>query len=694
MAAPTAQTVRGRFEGGEFRHRGVLSRFFKRNDRFFVNTEGADGRLADFEVKYTFGVAPLQQYLIETSGGRLQALNIAWDISEKRWFHLLPDEKTPPGDVLHWTGRYQTANTMCLVCHTTRFEKRYDPVTDTFASRWAEPNVSCQACHGPGDRHVQWETSLRGAGTPSPFPPKEPHGLTVDIKGATPRRRTEFCAPCHSRRSELAASPAPGEPLLDNFLPSLLVQGLYHADGQQREEVYVDGSFRQSLMFQKGVTCTNCHNPHNGRLRLPGNGVCLQCHRSDPNPTFPSAVGNFDTPAHHFHRQGSTGAQCAPCHMPATTYMRIQSRPDHSIRIPRPDLSVKTGTPNACTNCHTDRSAKWASEAVIRWYGPQRRQGTHFGEAFTAARAGDPSGKEALARIIRNRQSPAIVRASALSELRHDPETGAAWRIQATGDPDPEVRTAAVDSMEGLPSVQRAHVLGPLLRDPVRAVRITAARNLSSLPADQLDAKLRPAFDAALAEYVAAQNVALDMPGAHFNLAVVYENTGRRDLAEQHYLGALRIDPDFTPARANLAGLYAASSRNADAERVLVQGLDRMPQQGDLQYSLGLLLAEEKRMSEAVAALGKAARLLPDRANVHYNYGLALQQLGRSGPAEAALITAQRLNPDDPAMPYALAILYLQTGRRARALEWAEKLRSLRPADPQVNRLIAGLREK
>ncbi len=691
MALPTAETVRGNFSNTSFTDRGVTARFFKRGEKFFVNIEGEDGKPSDFEIKYTFGLEPLQQYLIELPRGRLQPLTIAWDGPNRKWFHLYPNEKAPPGDVLHWTGRYQTANTMCLVCHTTDYEKRYDSGTDTFASRWAEDNVSCQACHGPGDRHVEWETKLRGAGEKPP-PPKEPHALTVDTRGADARRRTELCAPCHLRRSELTPRPAPGEPVLDNYLPSLLVDRLYYPDGQQLEEVYVDGSFRQSLMFQRGVTCTNCHNAHTGKLKLPGNAACIQCHKPDPNPSFPTAAGNFDSPKHHFHKEGSKGALCVTCHMPARPYMGIQLRPDHSIRIPRPDLAVKIGVPDACTTCHVGKKPQWSSDAVVKWYGPVRKQGTHYGEAFAAARAGDPSGNPALAQLIANRGMPGIVRASALEQLRGVPDTGAAERIKAARDPDAEVRAAAASALEGLSASQRIEALTPLLTDPVRAVRVTAARTLSFVPVDQLGAAARPAFEAALQEYIGTQAFALDMPGAHLNLAVVYENTGRTALAEQHYLEALKIDPDFTPSRANLARLYNAASRNTDAVRVLTEGLERLPQLGELQYSLGLLLAEEKRMKEATEALGKAAKLLPGRASVHYNYGLALQQTGQSGPAEKALLEAQRLDPADPTVPYALAVFYAQQGHRERALQWAETLLALRPGDPQVIAFVARLR--
>jgi tetratricopeptide (TPR) repeat protein len=693
MATPSADSVRGDFNNAQFKHQGVTSRFFKRDDKYFVRTDGPDGKLADFEIAYTFGVAPLQQYLIAMPGGRLQPLQIAWDSDRKRWFHLLPREKAPPGDVLHWTGRYQTGNTMCIVCHTTAFEKRYDAATDTFDSHWQEINVSCQSCHGPGERHLQW-AHLRKEGKAAPDVAGERYGIGVTLQAAAAQQQVEVCAPCHSRRSELTALPVPGQPLLDNYLPSLLTEGRYHADGQQLDEVYVDGSYRQSKMYRMGVACSHCHNPHTGKLKLAGNAVCLQCHAPQANPAFPSAAGNFDASAHHHHKDGSTGASCVGCHMPAKAYMQVQPRPDHSLRVPRPDLTVKIGTPNACSGCHADKPAQWAADKVAQWYGTQRRQGAHFGETLALARAGRTQAADALAKLVADAQQPAIVRATALAALRGGGSTAMSARIDATRDASPQVRAAAADSYESAPAAQRQYALAPLLRDPVRAVRIAAARSLSSLPPGQIDAANRPAFDAALAEYIAAQNASLDMPGAHLNLGVVYENTGHADLAESHYLGALKIDPDFTPARANLARFYNAASRNADAERVLKEGLRRVPDIGELQYSLGLLLAEEKRLPEAAAALGKATQLMPERARVHYNLGLAQQQLGRREAAQAALLTAQRLEPRDAATAHALAILYAQNGDHAKALEWAERFLALAPADPDARRLVASLRRE
>jgi predicted CXXCH cytochrome family protein len=684
MAAPTAQTVRGNFDDTQFRHQGVTTRFFRRGDKYMVHTEGPDGRMADFEVAYTFGYEPLQQYLIGTGNGRLQPLQIAWNTREGRWFHLLANEKAPPGDVLHWTGRYQTANTMCISCHTTGFEKRYDAQADAFESRWTEVNVSCQSCHGPGSRHAEW-ARLQAAGQAQA--PIKRHGLTADLK--TPKAQVEVCAACHSRRSELTAVPVPGEPHLDHYLPSLLREGLYHADGQQLDEVFVVGSFRQSKMYRMGVACTDCHDPHGAKPRLPGNALCLQCHDTKANPAFPSAAGSYDTPQHHHHAAGTAGAQCTACHMPAKNYMVVQPRPDHSMRIPRPDLSVTLGTPNACNQCHADKSAQWAADAVTAWFSTPKRP-PHYGEVFAAARRGQRVAAP-LAALAADAAQPAIVRATAL-ELLAGQAAGVDERIAAARDADAEVRAAAAASLEDLAASLRVPTLAPLLKDPVRAVRIAAARSLASLPAEQFDLPTRAAFDAAVAEYVAAQTLSLDMPGPNLNLGVLYARTGRDAEAEAAYKSALKIDPDFTPARANLAQFYAERGRLPQAEQVLREALQRQPGIGELQYSLGLLLAEQQRLSEAADALDKAAKLLPQRARAHYNLGLARQQLGQPKPAEAALRKARELDPDDPSVAYALAVFYAQQNRRADALREAEALQRLNPGDPQVQQLLQRLR--
>ncbi|MGD8619395.1 MAG: multiheme c-type cytochrome, partial [Gammaproteobacteria bacterium] len=379
MQAASEETVLGDFDNASLLHFGVTTSFYRKDGRFMVRTEGPDGKLQDYEIKYTFGAVPLQQYLIEFPGGRMQALGLAWDSRPEaqggqRWFPLYPDEEISHDDELHWTRPSHNWNSMCAECHSTHLEKNYDPVTRTFSTTWSEVDVSCEACHGPGSDHVAWAERKPGwkqldTGKGLAITLDERRGIQWKTDPETgkpvrsePRgseREIEMCARCHARRSPISSAYVHGEPLLDHYLPRLLEEGMYYPDGQIDDEVYVYGSFIQSRMYHAGVTCSDCHEPHSSALRVPGNGVCLQCHQAD----------KYDRPGHHFHKPQSAGGSCAECHMPPKTYMVVDPRHDHSMRIPRPDLSVKLGTPNACNNCHKDKDAGWADKQVRGWYG-------------------------------------------------------------------------------------------------------------------------------------------------------------------------------------------------------------------------------------------------------------------------------------------------------------------------------------
>ena len=357
MQEATPETVLGDFGDVTFTDHGVTTRFFLRDGGYWVGAEGPDGQAADFEVAYTFGVAPLQQYLVALPGGRLQSFPIAWDTAAGRWFDLSP-ERVGPEDPFHWTGPYQNWNLMCAGCHSTGLRKNYDPDSRTYQTTWSVIDVGCQACHGPGEDHQAWAGGDRPAGEPG-------LGLRVDFRGRNAAYEVDQCAACHARRFPVSETPVAGEPLLDHFVPETLREGLYHPDGQILDEVYEYGSFVQSRMYAEGVACSDCHDPHSLDLGTAGNAVCTACHQPqvpDRFPTLNAAV--YDTPAHHFHEAGSPGAECVGCHMPERTYMQVDPRRDHSFRPPRPDLSVATGSPNACNACHTDRTAAWAAESI------------------------------------------------------------------------------------------------------------------------------------------------------------------------------------------------------------------------------------------------------------------------------------------------------------------------------------------
>lgn len=685
------RSVLGDFSGTTFSYFGDTSRFFKRDGRYLVTTAGPDGEPHDYEIKYTFGIDPLQQYLIEFPGGRLQSLSIAWDTRPEteggqRWFHLYPDQEIQPGDPLHWTGPYQNWNGMCAECHSTNLVKAYDATHQRYQTHWSEVNVSCQACHGPGSAHLEWARQKEQGIEVG----RLTNGLLSVPLSTTESTGIEGCARCHARRRQVTAENRIDRPFLDNYLPATLRPGLYFADGQIQDEVYVYGSFLQSRMHQAGVVCADCHDPHSAQLKASGNAVCTQCHQSTGNPRFAGLRNKtYDGSDHHFHPAGSAGAQCVNCHMPARTYMLVDPRRDHSFRIPRPDLSAKLNSPNACNQCHTNQSASWAASTIAQWYGPDRRREQHYGEVFALARSGDARAIPKLIALLSDLSQPAIVRATAVAFLTPGDLPQFQAILDAAYDQDPLIQASAIPALNSLPPRQKAKAAGPLLEASSLAVRTEAARVLGSVSPELLSAPQRLRLKETLNVYRATQLATSDViPGAHLNLAVLAAGRGQPQQSEQHYLNAIALDPYFLPARINLGNLYNALRRNREAVQVFRDGIVLSPDEGELHYSLGLILAEEKQLEAAVISLARASELLPDRTRVHYNHALALQHLDRPADAESALTRAYQTNPEDPEVLQALVILYAQQRKWDEAIVYARQIVKLFPNASGANQTL------
>jgi len=575
--------------------------FSQRDGRFYVETDGAE-----HEIQYVFGVEPLQQYLIETDRGHIQTLQLSWDTEKKRWFMA--------NDDFHWTSSQFNWNMMCAECHSTNLQKNYDEKSRSYNTTWTEIDVSCQACHGPGSRHVD--------------KPQEPYRIKSEI---------DACARCHSRRTIVSGEYEHNKPFMDHYAPALLEERLYFPDGQIKDEVYVYGSFIQTKKYKAGVTCTNCHDPHTARLKFSGNALCAQCHQEKPPEAFKTLTAKlYDTPKHHFHK--SEPIRCVDCHMPARKYMVVDPRRDHSFRVPRPDLSVKLGTPNSCNVCHADKTAQWAADAVEKWYPDSEKRGAHFGEALATGKG--------LRELALDKEQPAIARATAIRRLPPIPEL--------LKDDDPIVRAAAIAAFDGRPNPA---LLRPLLKDPIRGVRVEAARVLT----EDLD------------EFRRRQAAQIERPEAHLNLGVMHERLGDPKAAEREYLEAISLDGDFLPVRFNLTNLLNAQGRNAEAEKQLRAILKRAPRNGEAHYSMGLLLVEMRRPGEAVTHLAEAAARLK-RARASYNYGLLLLQLRRARDAEAAFLNALRIAARDPDTLKVLVGFYTQREEWKKALPYAERL--------------------
>ncbi len=684
MEIASDSTVLGDFNNAIFRSGGLTARFYKKDGRFFVNTEGPGGEPGDFEVAYTFGFEPLQQYLVPFPGGRLQALTIAWNTERKEWFSLYPGQSIPPSDWLHWTRNAQNWNGMCAECHSTNLVKNYHATTKTFETTWSEIDVSCEACHGPGSRHVAWAEL-----PPMARPATDNYGLVLKTVGLNASDQVELCAPCHSRRTELGDYDHSKTRLMDEFVPALLEENLYYPDGQIREEVYEYASFAQSKMFKNGVRCSDCHDVHGLKLVKDGNALCLQCHQAEV----------YDSYDHHFHKKEyegkpSPGHLCVKCHMPERPYMVVDWRADHSLRVPRPDLTRFIGVPNACSQsgCHDDKPESWSAEHYAKWYGIARKP--HYGTTIAAGRAGRPEARDELIRLAADPLYPAIVRATALSLLEQYPcdESTAAFN-RALSDEDALIRYTAVDRVNTDDEKVLKELVAPLLFDPVRAVRMQAAVRLAGLPEGLFKLYQREALEKSVSEYVTAMTYSLDFAFAGHNLGNLYVRLNDPKRAEEYYRTAIAIDDLFYPAKANLAVLYNSQGRNAEAEKLLRQILDAYPDQYDTAYSLGLLLAEMNRFDQAVDFLGRAARGMPDRARVFYNLGLTCQRLERFDDAERALQRAAELEPTNFDFLYALADHFVRRGEFRKALPVAERMQKARPADPATREINTRIRD-
>jgi len=674
-------TVLGDFNDARFTLHGITSRFYTEDGRYFVHTNGPGGEMGDFEITHTFGWYPLQQYLVPFPGGRLQTLHIAWDSRDNRWFRVPPEGPVDPDDWLYWTNAAQNWNGMCAQCHSTNLKKNYDPETDSYSTTWSDIDVGCEACHGPGSKHVEWAQMPEMARSQAVN-----FDLLKQTSDISSREQVELCAPCHSRRGAIADYTHVETDLLDKFLPSLLTEDLYFADGQILEEVYVYGSFTQSKMYRHEVRCGDCHNVHSIKLVKQGNDLCLQCHRA----------AQYDTSEHHFHKpEGGpgepiksadgeilfpvgSGAQCVQCHMPGRFYMGVDYRPDHSFRIPDPSLDAVLGSPDACLRCHVDQEPTWSQQTIREWYGPGRAP--HYGNIIASGRRGDADAGKQLVRLAADPLYPVIVRATALSLLVNYPgeETIQAMEI-ALMDEEARIRRTAVESID-LPDKEKlAKQLAPMLYDPIGNVRIEAARRLAGEMSEYLNTDQQLVFQTVLHEFEQAMTYAADFSHARFNLANLYAELDRPEDAIRQFEAAIRIDDQFYPAKVNLSLVYNQLGQNDEAEKLLREVVAQQPALYDVTYSLGLLLVEMQKYREAVGFLEKAAMGLPDRARIHYNLGLLYQLLQDMRRAESELKAALALEPGSLEFQYGLADHYLKRGMFEHARPIVERMISMHP---------------
>ena len=706
MQIPGPETITANFNNTTFTHFGVTTTFYRSDEKYMVRTDGPDGSLKDFEIAYVFGYFPLEQYLIRFPDGRMQALNVCWDSHSaeeggQRWFHLYPEDETPAEDLFHWTGMLQNWNFMCAECHSTNLKTHYDPAQNTYETTWSELNVSCEACHGPGSRHITWEKAF--AQGLRPRDEDGARGLVVNLKSPdqgqwlfepdkttavrseplASRIEVESCARCHARRSKITADYQFGRPFLDHYRLTLLDEFLYTADGQNQDEVYVYGSFLQSKMHAAGVTCSDCHDYHSTRTINDGNQVCARCHKAE----------FYDRYEHHFHQKDKGGDSCLDCHQQARKVMGVDARRDHSFRIPRPDLTLEIGTPNACSDCHDDKPVQWSQDAIVQWYGADRLQGPHYAVVLHAGRTGSPDALARLRFLIQAKDQPNIAKATALSLLpRFAPASEVPEAVQALGHEDPLVRGAAVRSLYSSPAQRQLMLALPLVQDGVGDVRLAAAEVIANLPVSVADPALNPEVAKAHDVWREYLHSSLDRPESRLGLATFYMNLDQMAQAEENYKAALKIEPRYAHTYVNYADFLRRNERLQDAVNLLQDGIATATEPADIHHALGLILVTRKDLQAALTQLSLAASQRENSARYAYVYAVALYDSGQSEQSLAVLEESLRRNPWDRDCLLVLSLYALEQEQPRRALDSAQRLVELDPQDTGAQGLLAQVR--
>jgi tetratricopeptide (TPR) repeat protein len=644
------------FKDEPIHHGSQMTRFKATGNAFEICPDGQAQNC--LSIARVIGTDPLRQFLVPTTNGRLQVTELAIDPKKGDWFDVFGNDDRKPGEWGHWTGRGMNWNSMCAACHNTALRKNYETTTDAYNTTMAEAAVGCEVCHGAMRTHVTWQREHRDHPAPEPYAKSVKGNVMVDT-----------CGTCHARRGELTDKFQPGDQFLDHYVPTIPDDtDIYYADGQIRDEDYEYVSFLGSRMHNGGVVCMDCHEPHSGKTRLPGNELCLKCHGQ---PIAPAP--KIDPVAHSFHTAGKSGSFCIDCHMSQTTYMQRHPRHDHGFTVPDPLLTVDAGIPNACNKCHQDHTAQWALDATQKWYGKRMERFTRErARSVVAARRGDTNAPALLLHTLA-KETNSLWRASEITLLSRwitEPDVRKKILENATAhDPLPRIMTArALAPLASRHDSEAVRVLEILARDKVRAVRVEAAQSLRTL----LDTN-----SVAASDYFAFLKQNADQPSGAMQMGGFYFERGDIASSLNWFRRAVDWDTNSAPLRHELAVALNANGQNQEALEQLRAASRLAPNEAEYHYKIGLALAESGDLKGATAELEQTVAKDPQLADGWYNLGLAYSQANRLDDAIKSLTRAEEINAAEARYPYARATILARLSRNAEAKEAALHVLSL-----------------
>jgi tetratricopeptide (TPR) repeat protein len=653
----------------KIRHGTQVSWVTNNNGVFQIFTMGKDGKRHPFTPVRVLGVEPLRQFLVPADAGRMQVTELAYDPAQVDWFDVYGEEDRHAGEWGHWTGHGMTWNSMCASCHNTALQKNYEITADAYHTTMVEHGVGCESCHGPMADHNAWQAAH----------PKQGGDPTIKKPGR--EELFALCGSCHSRRGDLTGDFRPGQKYADHF--SLVIPDetdLFYPDGQVHDEDFEFTAFSGSRMHAAGVRCSDCHEPHSAKVRIPGDNLCMVCHAA-PAPPAPK----IDPATHSHHKTGERGDHCVDCHMPQTVYMQRHARHDHGFTVPDPLMTRDFGIPNACNRCHTDRSADWSLQSVEEWYGDKMQRPTRARtQVLARARRGDAASVPDLIHLMKQETNGfwRAVSANFVKRWISDPQVVAALSA-GLGDSNALARSMSIRALEPLSNEEPIHAgLTNALSDPVREVRLDAAWALRAT----LDTNSVPGR-----ELLAHLDFNADQPSGALQAGVFHLDRGDVASALTWFKRAVQGDGNSAPLRQALAVALSDAGKSREAVTELETACKLAPQEAEYRYKFGLARNEVGDLEGAKTALAEAVKLDPALAPAWYNLGLAENASGKPEAALEALVRAESLDARSAQIPFARATILARLGRTDEARLAARRALEIQPGYPQAAALLQEL---
>ncbi len=625
-----------------------------------------DKLIKTYNILWAMGGHNVYCFLTPFEKGKLQNIPLAYDANGKTWFNYPESgvrhfgEGHPADEALPWKDAMYAFNTGCYSCHISQLSTNFDLFTQTYHTTWREAGINCETCHGPAGEHIRIFESLK-EGDKIP----EDIGL-IRTSTFTQQQNIDACSPCHAKMNPITPSYMPGDKYFDNYNVTTLEDLDFYPDGRSLGENYtLTGWMMNPCVEKSDLHCVTCHTS-SGRDRNKDNpnNSCLQCHADKAE--------NMEAHTGHAPEAGLT---CLSCHMPKRQFVGRFMRSDHSFRPPMPETTIKFGSPNACNQCHTDKTAEWANKIVkARANGNYQEETLKWAELIKEAREQDWTNVNEMYKYIINPETNVVVANSLIRLLAGCPlESKNEVLVQALNNKSELVRASAAYGLTGVATDKVKEALLKACSDEIRLVRIQAVSAVLMFPENSFSPEQLAVVKSAEKEYVTSMTSRTDNWSNYYNLGIYYQNQGETQQALQSYETSANLYPEAIMPLINSSVLYSYIGNAAKAKENLEKAVSVDPGNEAANLNLGLLLAEQGDLSGAEKALKTALKTNPKQAVAAYNLSVITAQHDLEGALEYAEVAAKS-RPEDPKYVYTLAYYQLQNKEKAKAVLTLKKL--------------------